>query len=96
MDLGGGVTSGGRGFLGLSGELRYPINDDFSAVAFADWGHISANSVPGFDGLSHSGAGLGVRYNTGIGPIRLDIAVPVAGENSGSSYQIYIGIGQAF
>ncbi|MEZ5713841.1 MAG: BamA/TamA family outer membrane protein [Paracoccaceae bacterium] len=43
----------------------------------------------------HAGAGLGVRYKTPVGPIRLDIAGPVAGK-TGSGLQLYIGIGQAF
>lgn len=96
VDLGGGATSGGRGFLGLSGELRYAVNEDFQAVGFVDWGHISADSTPGANGNSHAGAGLGLRYNTGIGPIRFDLAVPISGDSGGSNYQIYIGIGQAF
>ena len=41
------------------------------------------------------GAGLGLRYDTGFGPIRFDVATPVAGD-TGDGVQIYIGIGQAF
>ncbi|MDZ4095616.1 MAG: BamA/TamA family outer membrane protein, partial [Paracoccaceae bacterium] len=43
----------------------------------------------------HAGAGLGLRYDTGFGPIRLDVAAPVRGK-IGKGPQIYIGIGQAF
>ena len=57
---------------------------------------IGADSVPGSDGESHAGAGIGLRYNTGIGPIRVDLGVPVSGDDDGSSFHIYIGIGQAF
>ncbi|MEL6801938.1 MAG: BamA/TamA family outer membrane protein, partial [Pseudomonadota bacterium] len=48
------------------------------------------------DGDSHSGAGLGLRYDTGIGPIRLDVGVPVSGPGDTSGFELYIGIGQAF
>ena len=41
------------------------------------------------------GTGLGLRYDTGFGPIRFDVATPVAGD-TGDGVQIYIGIGQAF
>ena len=47
-------------------------------------------------GESHAGAGLGIRYDTGIGPIRLDLATPISGDSDGSSLYIYVGIGQAF
>jgi len=46
-------------------------------------------------GDSHAGAGIGLRYDTGFGPIRLDLAAPVSGD-TGEGAQIYIGIGQAF
>lgn len=95
VDLGGART-GGRSFLGLSGELRYNWNDDLQVVGFADWGYIGAESVPDFTGDSHAGAGIGVRYKTGIGPIRLDLATPVSGSTDASDLYIYVGIGQAF
>ena len=77
-----------------------------------DAGHVSANlrAVPGEvhngviaipDGL-RIGAGVGLRYYTPIGPIRLDVAVPVnatASDRQGpgyGSFQIYIGLGQAY
>ncbi len=96
VDLGGGATSGGRSFLGLSGEARVDVTDLISVVGFADWGFVGPDSLPNGDGDSHAGAGLGLRYNTGIGPIRLDVAIPVSGTPGGSEYQFYIGIGQAF
>ena len=47
-----------------------------------------------------AGAGLGVRYETGLGPIRLDVGVPVSGPGASLDTiwdaQLYIGIGQAF
>jgi translocation and assembly module TamA len=92
--LPGGIRSGGQHFLGLQAELRARVTEKIGVVAFYDWGYLAAQDWgDAFDG-SHSGAGLGLRYDTGIGPIRLDVAVPVSGGGEGA--QIYIGIGQAF
>jgi len=92
-----GVASGGRGFLGLSGELRHDFRDsNFGLVGFVDAGAISAGAFG--DGASdwHAGAGLGVRYDTTFGPIRVDLATPVTGDDAGQQLFLYIGIGQAF
>jgi len=90
----GGVETGGRAFLGLAGELRLRISDKISAVGFYDAGYIGANSFIDDTGGWHSGVGLGIRYQTGIGPIRLDVATPTSG--AGDGIQVYVGIGQAF
>lgn len=95
LDVGGNQT-GGRSFLGLSGEMRANVTEAIQLVGFADWGYIGAESFPDLTGESHAGAGLGLRYNTGLGPIRLDLAAPVSGQTDGSDFYIYIGIGQAF
>lgn len=95
VDLDKNVSVGGRNFIGLSGEARVRAFEKVSLVLFADAGFIGASSMPGQDGEWHSGAGLGVRYNTGIGPIRFDVAAPVSGD-TGDGIQIYVGIGQAF
>ena len=39
---------------------------------------------------------MGFRYYTSIGPIRLDVAVPVNRQPGGDAFELYIGIGQAF
>ncbi|MGC9369561.1 MAG: autotransporter assembly complex protein TamA [Paracoccaceae bacterium] len=95
VDLGGGKRVGGRSFLGLSGELRMGVTDTIGLVGFADAGYIGAGSLGEGGGEWHSGAGLGLRYATGIGPIRLDVATPLEG-GKGGNVEIYIGIGQAF
>lgn len=86
---------GGQAFLGASAEARVRITDTIGAVAFVDWGHVGGLDF--FDDLggSHAGAGVGFRYDTGFGPIRLDVAAPVSGD-TGEGAQVYIGIGQAF
>ncbi len=97
VDIGGGNTVGGRGFLGLSGEVRVKTGENLSIVGFADAGYVGREAFPdGSSGNWQSGAGIGVRYATGIGPIRLDIAIPVSGPDDASGFEIYLGIGQAF
>lgn len=97
IDVGGGDQIGGSAFLGLSAEARYALNDDFGLVAFYDSGFIGSGAL-GDTGTGewHAGAGLGLRYNTGIGPIRLDVAVPMEREEDASAFQVYVGIGQSF
>ncbi|MGR3762002.1 autotransporter assembly complex protein TamA [Roseobacteraceae bacterium NS-SX3] len=91
-----GGTAGGRGYLALSGEVRGRVTDKFSLVGFYDVGYVDADSFVSSNSAHHSGAGLGLRYDVaGIGPIRLDLAVPVDG-GTDDGLQFYLGIGQAF
>ncbi|MEN8657569.1 MAG: autotransporter assembly complex family protein [Marivita sp.] len=88
--------TGGQSFAAVSAELRATVRENIGLVGFYDAGMITEES--GFAGDSdwHAGAGIGLRYNTGIGPIRVDIATPVTGDGAGKDYELYIGIGQAF
>jgi translocation and assembly module TamA len=95
VDVGGDRT-GGRSFVGISAEARMRFSETITVVGFYDWGFVAAESFVDGGGDSHSGAGLGLRYNTGIGPIRLDLATPVSGAADASDFYIYVGIGQAF
>jgi translocation and assembly module TamA len=93
--LTGDFKSGGQAFLAGSVEARFTVTETIGVVGFVDAGHVGA--VGFFDGPSdwHAGAGIGVRYATGFGPIRLDVAAPVGG-NTGDGVQLYVGIGQSF
>ncbi|MFU8823005.1 autotransporter assembly complex protein TamA [Yoonia sp.] len=90
------VTTGGTSFVGAQLEARYAIRNNLSLVGFYDVGYIGDTAVPGESGDWHAGVGIGARYDTGIGPIRLDIGTPASGDDVGESVQVYIGIGQAF
>ena len=91
-----GVSTGGRSLLLLSGEVRASVTDNIQLVGFVDWGTVGENSLPDFSGDRHAGAGIGLRYKTGIGPIRFNIAAPVSGSTPADDFFIYVGIGQAF
>lgn len=90
------VGRGGLSFAGAQLEARYGITDAIGIVGFYDVGFVGDTSDPFGDGNWHAGAGLGVRYNTGIGPIRLDVATPTTGDKAGERVEVYIGIGQSF
>jgi translocation and assembly module TamA len=96
VDLGGGVTIGGQSFLALSSEARFDLNDKIGLVGFFDLGFVGADSLSFANGGWQSGAGLGLRYQTGIGPIRIDVATPTSGASVGKSVNFYVGIGQSF
>lgn len=87
------TRSGGSLFLGTSLEARFKVTDRIGLVGFMDLGRVGINDLS--DGGWHSGAGLGLRYGTPVGPIRLDIAAPTGGQ-TGSGVQLYVGLGQAF
>lgn len=94
---GEGYNTGTLSLAALSGEVRADITDTIGAVAFVDAARVSLDSLWAGDSAWHAGAGVGVRYRTPIGPIRLDIAHPIGGGyDSGSGVQAYVGIGQAF
>lgn len=76
-------------------EYRQRLFDNFGAVAFVDAGQVSEQSLP-FRGTLRVGAGIGGRYYTPIGPVRLDIAVPLNRPRGGDAFEIYLGLGQAF
>lgn len=87
---------GGRSLIEMSGEVRFKITDMIGAVAFVDGGNVTEKPTPEFSDLS-IGAGMGLRYYTGFGPVRLDVATPLTHDDRvDQNYQIYISIGQAF
>ncbi len=76
-------------------EFRQRILGNYGVVGFIDAGQVTTTGDP-FAGGWHAGAGIGARYYTSIGPIRLDVAVPLEKLPGGDSFELYIGIGQAF
>jgi len=87
--------TGGTAVSAGTVEFRQRILGKYGVVGFIDAGQVSTNGVP-FAGNWHAGAGVGFRYYTSIGPIRLDVAVPLNKQPGGDSFELYIGIGQAF
>jgi translocation and assembly module TamA len=90
-----GKPTGGTAISAGTVEFRQRILGNYGVVAFVDAGQVSNTGVPFSQGY-RIGAGIGARYYTSIGPIRLDVAVPLNKEPGGDSFELYIGIGQAF
>jgi translocation and assembly module TamA len=89
---------GGRGLaeFAIEARVRTPLfNNNVSVVPFIDAGNISTSSLPGFDELRF-GAGIGVRYHTSFGPIRVDVATPLNPQSGDPRVAVYVSLGQAF
>ncbi|MCY4488496.1 MAG: BamA/TamA family outer membrane protein [Deltaproteobacteria bacterium] len=87
---------GGRLALEAEGELRVRFNDSLGAVGFVAGGAVSRN-IDGhvFDGVLWA-AGLGLRYFSAAGPIRVDVAVPLNPRAVDDDFHLYLSMGQAF
>lgn len=90
-----GTPLGGKSVVEMSVEARYALRPKIGIVAFVDAGSVSTDEFSNFNDAKY-GAGLGVRYTTPAGPIRLDIAAPLNPDEFDDPVQIYISIGQAF
>ena len=95
VDDGFGNVTGGRYLLEASLEARAKVTESIGVVGFVDGGYVAADTFPGLADL-RIGAGVGLRYYTGLGPIRLDVAVPLNKKAGDPDYALYVGIGQAF
>jgi translocation and assembly module TamA len=89
------IPTGGTAIAAAGVEFRQRLYTNWGVVAFVDAGQVSASLKPLPD-ETRIGTGAGMRYYTPIGPIRFDIAVPVARRQGDDSFEIYIGLGQAF
>ena len=93
------IPVGGTTLLAGTVELRQRILGSFGFAAFVDAGEVSgSNHLPGVTGggTLAIGVGVGARYYTAFGPIRLDVAVPTTHIPGDQAFQLYIGLGQAF
>jgi translocation and assembly module TamA len=106
-----GLPTGGTSLLAGTAEFRQRIGKNFGLALFTDSGKLTSN-MAGAPDIFRVGVGLGLRYYTPIGPVRLDFAVPLPARNpplpilengklvsqqfDEPRFQIYIGLGQAF
>jgi translocation and assembly module TamA len=89
------IPVGGTAITAAGLEFRQRFYSSWGAAAFVDAGQVSASLKPLHSDV-RIGAGAGMRYYTPIGPIRFDIAVPVGRRPGEDSFEVYIGLGQAF
>lgn len=92
-----GEPVGGSSMMNATAEMRLRFNESFGGVAFLDAGNSYDTALPGIGKDLYYGAGVGVRYYTAIGPLRVDIAMPLNGkEINQTGYALYVSVGQAF
>ncbi len=85
---------GGRSLAEFALEARVRVGN-FGIVPFVDAGNIYTSPLPDLDNLRF-GAGVGVRYHTNFGPIRLDIGTPIGRRPGEPRVAVYVSLGQAF
>ncbi len=90
-----GKPAGGTSIAAGTIEMRQRFGESYGAVVFIDAGEVGTDSRP-FTGRFRTGAGVGARYYTSIGPIRADIAIPLQRQRGGDAIEFYLGLGQAF
>ncbi len=93
-----GNPTGGRSLV--EGAIEARIGTRFfdgalSVVPFLDAGSVSQSVTPDFQTV-RVGAGVGLRYNTGFGPLRFDVATPINPAPGDSRIAVYVSLGQAF
>jgi translocation and assembly module TamA len=91
-----GDPTGGRSLLELGTELRMRFTDEIGGVVFVEGGNVSEDVLPDLSDEILWGGGIGLRYFTSFGPIRLDVASPINPRDDDEIVQIYVSIGQAF
>ncbi|MDY7097421.1 MAG: BamA/TamA family outer membrane protein [Pseudomonadota bacterium] len=93
-----GNPIGGRSLVEMSAEARIQtglLGGAVEVVPFVDAGSVSTSIGPDF-GVIRVGAGIGVRYKTSFGPIRVDVGVPLNPDEFDSPVAVYVSLGQAF
>jgi translocation and assembly module TamA len=89
---------GGRSLaeFALEARVRTPLfGNALGIVPFIDAGNIYTSPLPRLDDLRF-GAGIGVRYHTNFGPIRVDVGTPLNRRSGDPRIAVYVSLGQAF
>jgi outer membrane protein insertion porin family len=89
------TPTGGNVFALVNGEFRIPVYKGFGIVTFVDAGNvwIRSNDV---DATLKYTAGLGLRYRTPVGPLRIDYGHKLKKEEGESAGEVHFSFGQAF
>ena len=85
---------GGRSLNEFALEGRYRFGN-FGVAGFVDVGQAYESSIPKFNDW-RVGVGVGGRFYTSFGPVRLDLATPLNRRPGESRFNVYVSIGQAF
>ena len=91
-----GRVVSGLSFVSSSLELRLRPMEQIGVVPFVDIATVSLDRMPQFTDSLNVGIGVGLRYYTILGPIRIDTASPLTNNEDRSNFSLYVGLGQAF
>jgi len=89
---------GGKTLTEFSLEARFRLNafgGNFGLVPFFDGGSLTNKVTPDFNRWQF-GAGLGVRYYSSFGPIRIDVGTPINPREGDGRIAVAVSLGQAF
>ena len=90
-----GDPIGGRSLTEVQLEARYRVYGPFAVVPFVDAGRVGSEAYPEADGWQ-VGVGVGLRYHSNFGPIRLDVGTPLNPREGDGPVAVVVGFGQAF
>lgn len=91
-----GSPTGGNAMLVLNEELRIRLPRSFGMVLFLDHGNVWLNRRQVNPSDIKSSAGVGLRYNTPIGPFRLDWGYKLNREAQEDAWAVHFTLGHAF
>jgi translocation and assembly module TamA len=93
-----GDPIGGRGLAEFAIEARVRLKQfggNFGVVPFLDGGSLTTEALPDFNSWRFA-VGLGVRYYSSFGPIRIDLGVPLNRQKGDGPVAVTVSLGQAF
>ena len=96
-----GFPLGGNSVVILNAEIRVNFTKNIQGVTFVDGGNVFKNAVDLSLTDLRGAYGLGGRYKSPIGPIRVDVGfkvhpVELSPGNRESAYRVHVSLGQAF
>ena len=86
---------GGRSLVEMSVEIRRTIVGNLGGAVFVDAGQVGLDEAPPLDDLK-VGTGVGLRYRSPVGPIRVDLGFPLDRPRGDQAWQVHVSIGRAF
>jgi len=93
-----GDPVGGRGLAEYALEARVRLKQfggNFGVVPFFDGGSLTTEAIPDFKNWRFA-VGVGARYYSSFGPIRIDVGVPLNRQKGDGPIAVTVSLGQAF